>query len=282
MTLARLFSLPVFLSVFLHTTLLVFIIVKFDFLKKEQEPYQPHFVTATLIDLVPKTKPAPQQPKQQVLDGKKNPELKQVKQQQAQERQEAEAKSQDEKIVEQKEKAEAETKARAENLKLERAKKEADEKSKAEKQKKLEEEQKKKLEQDKKKKRDQQAKEEQKALDAAMQKEDQMLSDHFDDVNVNTKSYDQMIGDRVAQNWSRPPSAVRGMVAVLEIRMLPTGQVVGVNVIKSSGDAAFDRSAEQAVKKVDRFEEVKNIPPDVFEKRYRLFTFTFSPEDLRR
>lgn len=72
------------------------------------------------------------------------------------------------------------------------------------------------------------------------------------------------------------------MVAVLEIRMLPTGQVVGVRVVKSSGDAAFDRSAEQAVKKVDRFEEVKNIPPDIFEKKYRQFTFTFNPEDLRR
>jgi colicin import membrane protein len=282
MKLERLFSLPVFLSVFLHAALLVFIIVKFDFLKEEPEPYQPHFVTATLIDVMPKTKPAPQQPKEQILDGKKNPELKPVKQQQEQERQEAEAKTQDEKVQELKEKAEAEAKVRDEKLKLEQAKKEADEKSKAEKQKKLEEEQKQKLEQDKKKKRDQQAKEEQKALEAAMQKEDQMLSDRVDDVNVNTKSYDQLIAERVAQNWSRPPSAVKGMVTVLEIRMLPTGQVVGVNVIKSSGDAAFDRSAEQAVKKVDRFEEVKNIPPDVFEKRYRQFTFTFNPEDLRR
>lgn len=282
MKLESLFSLPVFLSVFLHAALLVFIIVKFDFLKEEAEPYQPHFVTATLVDVVPKTKPAPQQPKEQILDGKKNPELKQIKQQQEQERQEAEAKAQDEKVQEQKEKAEAETKVHDEKLKLEKTKKEADEKSKAEKQKKLEEEQKQRLEQDKKKKRDQQAKDEQKALEAAMQKEDQMLSDRVDDVNVNTKSYDQMIGERVAQNWSRPPSAVKGMVTVLEIRMLPTGQVVGVNVIKSSGDAAFDRSAEQAVKKVDRFEEVKNIPPDVFERRYRQFTFTFNPEDLRR
>lgn len=282
MKLQKLFSLPVFLSVFLHTALLVFVIVKFDFLKEEPEPYQPHFVTATLVDLVPKTKPAPQQPKEQILDGKKNPELKQIKQQQEQERQEAEAKAQDEKIQEQKEKADAEAKVQDEKLKLEKAKKEADEKSKAEKQKKLEEEQKQKLEQDKKKRRDQQAKDEQKALEAAMQKEDQMLSNRVDDVNVNTKSYDQLIAERVSQNWSRPPSAVKGMVTVLEIRMLPTGQVVGVNVVKSSGDAAFDRSAEQAVKKVDRFEEVKNIPPDVFERRYRQFTFTFNPEDLRR
>lgn len=278
MKLENFFSLPTFLSVFLHAALLAFIILKFDFFKKEPEPYQPHFVTATLVDLKPKAKPAPQQVKEQVLDGKKNPELKQVKQQQEQEHQEAETKAQEQKVQEQKEKAEA--KVREEKVKQEKAKKEADEKAKAEKQKKLEEEQKAKAEAEKKKKQEKQRKEELKALDAALQKEEQMISSTVDD--VNTKSYDEMIGERVAQNWSRPPSAVRGMVAVLEIRMLPTGQVVGVRVVKSSGDAAFDRSAEQAVKKVDRFEEVKNIPPDIFEKKYRQFTFTFNPEDLRR
>lgn len=282
MKLEKIFSLPVFLSVFLHVALLVFVIVKFDFFKKEPEPYVPNFVTATLVDLNPKTKPAPQQPKEQVLDGKKDPELKQVKQQQEQEHKEAESQAQEQKVQDQKEKAEAEAKVHDEKLKQEKSKKEADEQAKAAQKKKLEEEQKQKTEFDKKKKRDQQAKEEQKALDAAMQKEEQMLSDRADDVNVNTKSYDQMIGERVAQNWSRPPSTVNGMIAVLEINMLPTGQVVGVRVVKSSGDSAFDRSAEQAVKKVDRFEEVKNIPPDVFEKRYRQFTFTFNPGDLRR
>lgn len=273
----KLFSLPVFLSVFFHAALLAFIILKFDFFKKEPEPYKPHFVTATLIDMNPKAKAAPQQPKEQVLEGKKDPELKQVKQQQEQEQKEAESQAQEQKVQEQKEKAEA--KVRDDTLKQEKAKKEADAKAKAEKQKKLEEEQRQKTEQDKKKKRDQQAKEAQKALDAALQKEEQMISSQVDD--VSSKSYEEMIAERVSQNWSRPPSARKGMVTVLEIRMLPTGQVIGVRVVKSSGDAAFDRSAEQAVKRIDRFDEVKNIPPDIFEKRFRQFTFTFNPEDLR-
>jgi colicin import membrane protein len=277
MTLGRIFSLPVFLSVFLHAALVALLIFKLDLFKKEPEPYKPHFVTATLIDLNPKAKAAPQQPKEQVLEGKNNPELKQVKQQQEQERQEAEAKMQEQKVQEEKQKAEEQVR---EKLKQDKAKKEAEEKAKAEQQKKLEEEQKQKIEQDKKKKREQQAKEAQKALDAALQKEEQMISNQVDD--VNTKSYDELIAERVSQNWSRPPSALKGMVTVLEIKMLPTGQVVGVRVVKSSGDAAFDRSAEQAVKKVDRFEEVKNIPPVIFEKKYRQFTFTFNPEDLRR
>lgn len=280
MTIKDVFSLPVFLSVFLHAVLLACIILKFDFFKKEPEPYEPHYVTATLIDLEPKAKPAPQQPKEQVLDGKNNPDLKQVKQQKEQERQEAESQVQELKVQEQKQKEEA--KAREEKIKLDKAKKEADEKAKAEQKKKADAEQKQKAELEKKKALEREAKEKQKALDAALQKEEQMLSNKVDDVNVNVKSYDQMIAERVEQNWSRPPSAVRGMITVLEIKMLPTGQVVGVRVVKSSGDPAFDRSAEQAVKKVDRFEEVKNIPPDIFERRYREFKFTFNPEDLRR
>jgi colicin import membrane protein len=276
----NLFSLPVFLSLFLHAVLLAVIILKFDFFKEEPEPYKPHFVTATLVDLSPKAKPKPLQPKEQVLDGKNNPELKQTKQQQEQKRQEAEAQVQQQQAQVQKEKEEA--KVRDEKLKKEKAQKEADEKAKAEKQKKLEEEQKKQAEAEKKRKQDKQRKEELKALEAALQKEEQMLSNRVDDTDVNVKSYDQLFYEKVVQNWSRPPSAVRGMVTILDIQMLPNGLVSSVVVSKSSGDAAFDRSAVQAVRKVDRFEEVRNIPPEIFEARYRQFKFTFNPEDLRR
>jgi len=282
MILSRTSLLPIFLSVFLHAILIAFIILRFDFFKKEPEPYEPHFVTATLVDLTPKAKPVPKQIKEQVLDGKEDPELKQRKQQKEQEAQEAESKAELQKENEQKEKAEAEVKVRDENLKKEKAKKEADDKAKAEKQKKFEEEQKKLAEAEKKRKQDKQRREELKALEAQMQKEEQMLSNRVDDTNVNVKSYDQLFYEKVVQNWSRPPSAVKGMVAELDIEMLPNGLVTSVVVSKSSGDAAFDRSAVLAVKKIDRFEDVKNIPIDIFEKKYRKFQFIFNPEDLRR
>lgn len=280
MNLSRSSLLPIFLSVLLHAALLAFIILKFDFFKKEPEPYKPHFVTATLVDLKPKAKAAPQQVKEQVLDGKKDPDLKPTKQQKEQEVQEAETKVEVKKVQEEKEKAEAETKAHDEKLKKEKAKKEADDKAKADKQKKLEEEQKAAAEAEKKKKQEKQRREELKALDAALQKEEQMMSTSVDD--VSSKSYEELIAERVRQNWNRPPSARNGMTTVLEIRMVPTGQVLGVRVVQSSGDAPFDRAAEQAVKRVDRFEEVKNIPPDIFEKHFRQFLFTFRPEDLRQ
>ena len=282
MILSRTSLLPIFPSVLLHAVIIAFIILKFDFLKDKPEPYEPNFVTATLVDLTPKAKPVPKQVKKQVLDGKNDPELKQTEQQKEQEAQEAESKVQVQKVQEQKEKAESEAKVRDENLKKEKAKKEADEKSKADKQKKLDEEQKQLAEAEKKKKQEKQRREELKALEAQMQKEEQMLSNRVDDTNVNVKSYDQLFYEKVVQNWSRPPSAVKGMVAELDIEMLPNGLVTSVVVSKSSGDAAFDRSAVQAVKKIDRFEDVKNIPIDIFEKKYRKFQFIFNPGDLRR
>ena len=51
-------------------------------------------------------------------------------------------------------------------------------------------------------------------------------------------------------------------------------------ILESSGNAAFDRSAENAVRKVTRFD----VPRDnrLFEKHFRSFTLLFKPEDLLR
>jgi colicin import membrane protein len=51
-------------------------------------------------------------------------------------------------------------------------------------------------------------------------------------------------------------------------------------LLESSGSSAFDRSAEQAVKRARRFE----VPKDgaIFEQYFRRFTLLFKPEDLLR
>ena len=76
MRLEKSFSLPIFLSVSLHTLLLVLFLGNWSFFKKEPEPYKPHYVTATLMDMKPKAKAAPQQTKEQVLDSKAYEDLK--------------------------------------------------------------------------------------------------------------------------------------------------------------------------------------------------------------
>ena len=93
-------------------------------------------------------------------------------------------------------------------------------------------------------------------------------------------AYMGVIHDLVQQNWSRPPSARNNMTAVLRIRLVPTGDVVDVEIVRSSGDAAFDRAAENAVRAVGRFSELQGMPPRMFERSFRSLLLTFRPEDL--
>ena len=97
-----------------------------------------------------------------------------------------------------------------------------------------------------------------------------------------TSTYEDAIAEAIEDNWSRPPSARRDMQVVLRIQLIPTGEVVGVSVLKSSGDDAFDRSAVNAVNKAARFPEVADAPPQVFERRLRTLQLVFRPEDLRQ
>lgn len=94
-------------------------------------------------------------------------------------------------------------------------------------------------------------------------------------------AYTAIIHDLVQQNWSRPPSARNDMTAVLRIQLVPTGEVVDVEVVQSSGNAAFDRAAENAVYAVGRFSELQGMPPRLFERSFRSLLLTFRPEDLR-
>jgi colicin import membrane protein len=94
-------------------------------------------------------------------------------------------------------------------------------------------------------------------------------------------SFAALIQQTVINYWSRPPSARNGMEALLAIQLIPTGEVVSVSVLKSSGNTAFDRSAINAVEKAGSFPELQNLPTREFEKTFRRFRLLFRPEDLR-
>ena len=94
-------------------------------------------------------------------------------------------------------------------------------------------------------------------------------------------SYAALIQRTVIGYWSRPPSARNGMEALLAVQLVPTGEIVNVTVLSSSGNAAFDRSAVLAVEKAERFPELANLPTREFERTFRRFRLLFRPEDLR-
>lgn len=93
-------------------------------------------------------------------------------------------------------------------------------------------------------------------------------------------AYTGIIHDLVRQNWSRPPSARNGMTVVFRIQMVPTGDILDVELVQSSGDYAFDRAAETAIYRVGRFQELQGMPINLFNQNFRSLLLTFRPEDL--
>lgn len=90
--------------------------------------------------------------------------------------------------------------------------------------------------------------------------------------------YQRLINQRVVTKWNRPLTARNGMVTTLRITVLPGGEVSNVVTVKSSGDAAFDASAEEAVRKSSPLPVPTD--PTVFNQYFRVITLKFNPEDL--
>lgn len=92
-----------------------------------------------------------------------------------------------------------------------------------------------------------------------------------------TSGYFDAIKSTIEQRWVRPPSARNGMLTVLQITLIPGGEVIDAKVIQSSGDVMLDRSAVNAVKNAGRLP----VPEGELFERFRHLTFNFRPEDLR-
>lgn len=110
------------------------------------------------------------------------------------------------------------------------------------------------------------------------QEKQQASKDQSDKDATEVAQYVADIKHAVAEHWTRPPSARNGMETVVRIHLLPGGEVVDVSVVKSSGDAAMDRSTVAAVKNASPLP----VPSgSEFDENFRVFRISFKPEDLR-
>ena len=100
-----------------------------------------------------------------------------------------------------------------------------------------------------------------------------------DKVQNEIDQYVGLIQQTISRYWIRPPNARTGMVVTLRINLLPGGELNDVNVVDSSGNAAFDHSAVLAVQKAGRFPVPKD--PVLFDRYFRSLKLVFNPTDLR-
>ena len=75
------------------------------------------------------------------------------------------------------------------------------------------------------------------------------------------------------RNWRRPPGT-DGLKCTVRVRLAATGSVLLVSVVESSGNVAFDRSVEAAVRKADPLPMPRS---DRLLARFRDLTFIFDP-----
>nr|VFK37863.1 MAG: colicin import membrane protein [Candidatus Kentron sp. TC]VFK41691.1 MAG: colicin import membrane protein [Candidatus Kentron sp. TC] len=108
----------------------------------------------------------------------------------------------------------------------------------------------------------------QRKLAAEQAKREQRLRDRY------RMAYVVDIKSTVKRNWIRIVGATKGLKCKLKVAQIPTGEVIEVSVIESSGNAAFDRSAVAAVFKSSPLPLPKD--PSVFDRNIVL---TFNPED---
>ena len=84
------------------------------------------------------------------------------------------------------------------------------------------------------------------------------------------------IMQKVNQSWIRPSSTSVGSRCTIRVRVMSDGTVIDAEVISSSGDEDFDRSAENAVNKASPLPVPKD--KELFAREFRSFQFLFNPK----
>lgn len=87
--------------------------------------------------------------------------------------------------------------------------------------------------------------------------------------------FEAIIRQKVERSWTRPANTREGLECVVQVRLVPGGEVLQAAVIRSSGNPLFDRSAVNAVYKASPLP----VPDDksMFD-HFREFDFKFRPE----
>jgi colicin import membrane protein len=216
--------------------------------------------------------------RKKVEEQKRQAELKRKQEQEAKRKAEAEKKRQSELAL--KKKAEAEKKRREEEARkkaeAEKKRKEEEERKKAEAEKKRkEEEERKKAEAEQKRKQEEARKKAEQELQARLAAEQaREAAQRQSAMQRMVDEYVLYIQEKVQRSWIRPPSSGSELSCTVEVRLIPSGEVIDAQIVRSSGNSAFDRSVEAAVFKASPLP----VPPDpdVMEQ-FRSLRFEFKP-----
>jgi colicin import membrane protein len=108
------------------------------------------------------------------------------------------------------------------------------------------------------------------AAQALSQQQEVALAQELSEI----ERYMSLIQSRIVNKWHKPPKSA-GLSVILKIKLLPTGELSSVRIIKKSGVEAFDQSAENAARGVRKYPVPEQR--ELFEKEFREFSMRFAP-----
>jgi colicin import membrane protein len=203
-------------------------------------------------------------------EAKRNAEVEAKQKAETEAKQQAEAEAKQQAAAEAKQKATAEAKQKAAAEAKQKAAAEAKQKAAAEAKQKAEAEAKKKAELEAKRKAEEA---ERREAEAALQAQ---LAEEAEQRRAlsELEKFIPYIQQKVQSNWIRPPGSPPGLVCVVNVRLIPGGEVVSAKVVQGSGDPLFDRSVESAVLKASPLP----LPNDAtLFRHFREINFKFNP-----
>ncbi len=261
------------IAIGMHLIIILLMVFGLDWLEKpEPTRFKANVVQATVIDA---SKIDAEVKKLKLADENKKKKEEEVKLKEKQQLEDLKKKRQQEekRLADLKKKRQAEE-VKKRKLAEENKRKEAEAKKRAEEEKKRKavEEEKRKAEEAKKRKAEAERKrklEEQRKLEAQMRADMEAERDA-----TEIELYIAKIGQAVEAVWSRPNTVGDGLKCTLRIRIAAGGSVIAAQVIQSSGNDAFDRSAETAVRKADPLP----VPTGRLFDKFRDINFVFAPK----
>jgi colicin import membrane protein len=277
-------------AVLMHLILLALLVFSLDWTPKVSHPpgikvpIEARLVDQRQLDAIAEKKRAEQQ---KIEDARRQAELAEQRKVEAQHKAEQEAKQKAERVArqraeaERKRKAELEAKKKAELAAKRKAEQAAKQKAAAEAKKKAEAEAKKKAAAKAKQKAAAEAK--RKAEEAQRREAEQALQSQLAAEQAGIEAarvqgvvaeYIGYIQERIQRSWLRPPGSPAGLSCVVQVGLIPGGEVARVQIVRSSGDPVFDRSVESAVYKASPLP----LPPDAaLFKHFRDLRLIFKP-----
>jgi len=88
--------------------------------------------------------------------------------------------------------------------------------------------------------------------------------------------FEGLIRQQITRSWNQPSGVPKGLSCLVRVRLAAGGEILGVSIVKSSGNPLFDRSVENAVYKAAPLPVPED--PELF-KYVREINIRFDPED---